>query len=219
MVCMQQPPEEPGAGFQIDFIEDVIAEAHRLNARAITLDLFFYVFLRRLSRFGFFNFGPINIDVRLIEDIVEATIPRAPAPLETATPMAPDIVPFSSLLMSELRRSGRSRLDELHYLLAFMRCGEGLPARVFGELGVSPEQVEDYAKNRRAGPAVQMEELFSPEEAAAYLNVHVQTIRAWIRSGRLRARRLAGQRALRITASDLQSVLEPLDPADLDTGA
>jgi excisionase family DNA binding protein len=207
-----------GSGFHADFIQDVIEEAHRLNAQAITVDLFFYVFLRRLSRFGFFTFGPINIDVRLIEDIVEATIPRAPGPLETATPMAPDIVPFSNLLMAELNRSGRSRLDELHFLLAFMRCTEGLPGRVFGELGVTPEQVEQFARNLSA-PAPTLEELYSPEEAAAYLNVHVQTVRAWIRSGRLRARRLAGQRALRITASDLQSVLEPLDPAELDAGA
>jgi excisionase family DNA binding protein len=99
-----------------------------------------------------------------------------------------------------------------------MRCDMGLPARVFGELGVTPEQVEQYAKNL-AAPSPQLEELYSPEEAAAYLNVHVQTVRAWIRSGRLRARRLAGQRALRITASDLQSVLEPLDPAELDAEA
>ena len=207
-----------GSGFHAEFIEDVIAEAHRLNAKAITLDLFFYVFLRRLSRFGFFSFGPINIDVRLIEDIVEATIARSPKPLENPTPMAPDIVPFSNLLMAELNRSGRSRLDELHFLLAFMRCNEGLPGRVFGELGVTPEQVEQFARNLSA-PAPTLEELYSPEEAAAYLNVHVQTVRAWIRSGRLRARRLAGQRALRITASDLQSVLEPLDPAELGAGA
>jgi excisionase family DNA binding protein len=224
MVSMQEQvtPMTPGldSGFHAEFIQDVIAEAHRLNAKAITLDLFFYVFLRRLSRFGFFSFGPINIDVRLIEDIVEATIPRAPGPLETATPMAPDIVPFSNLLMAELNRSGRGRLDELHFLLAFMRCNEGLPGRVFGELGVTPEQVEQFASNLSApAPAPMLEELYSPEEAAAYLNVHVQTVRAWIRSGRLRARRLAGQRALRITASDLQSVLEPLDPAELDAGA
>jgi len=206
-----------GSGFHGEFIEDVIAEAHRLNASAITLDLFFYVFLRRLSRFGFFSFGPVNIDVRLIEDIVEATLPRAQQPLPNATPMAADIVPFSNLLMAELKRSGRSRLDELHFLVAFMRCNQGLPGRVFGELGVSPEQVEQFAKNLSA-PASQLEDLYTPEEAAAYLNVHVQTVRAWIRSGRLRARRLAGQRALRITASDLQSVLEPLDSADLDAG-
>jgi excisionase family DNA binding protein len=217
---MEVPPTPASptstAGFHAEFIEDVIAEAHRLNATAITLDIFFYVFVRRLSRFGFFNFGPINIDVRLIEDIVEATVARAVPPLDTATPMAPDIVPFSNLLMAELKRSGRSRLDEMHYLLAFMRCGGGLPGRVFGELGVSPEQVEQYASSRQASPA-QLEELFSPEDAASYLNVHVQTVRAWIRSGRLRARRLAGQRALRITASDLQSVLEPVDPSELDT--
>jgi excisionase family DNA binding protein len=59
-----------------------------------------------------------------------------------------------------------------------------------------------------------LEKLYSPEEAAEYLNIHVQTVRAWIRSGRLRARRLAGQRALRITASDLQSVLEPVSPGE-----
>jgi excisionase family DNA binding protein len=204
-----------GSGFHAEFMQDVIEEAQRLNARAITLDLFFYVFLRRLSRFGFFSFGPINIDVRLIEDIVEATIARSPNPLENPTPMAPDIVPFSNLLMAELNRSGRSRLDELHFLLAFMRCNEALPGRVFGELGVTPEQVEQFARNLPAS-APTLEELYSPEEAAAYLNVHVQTVRAWIRSGRLRARRLAGQRALRITASDLQSVLEPLDASELD---
>ncbi|MCK9521100.1 MAG: helix-turn-helix domain-containing protein, partial [Dehalococcoidia bacterium] len=60
------------------------------------------------------------------------------------------------------------------------------------------------------------ERLYSPEDAAEYLGVHVQTVRAWIRSGRLRASRLAGQRALRIRASDLQSVLEPVTPGDID---
>ncbi|MBN9491897.1 helix-turn-helix domain-containing protein [bacterium] len=92
-----------------------------------------------------------------------------------------------------------------------MRCNEGLPARVFSELGVTPAQVEAYARSapRRAAPA---ERLYSPEEAADYLGVHVQTVRAWIRSGKLRASRLTGQRALRIAASDLQSVLEPVEP-------
>jgi len=75
---------------------------------------------------------------------------------------------------------------------------------------VTPEQVQEFARTRHLQP-VELEKLYSPEEVAAYLSVHVQTVRAWIRSGRLRARRLAGQRALRITAADLQSLLEPLD--------
>ena len=113
------------------------------------------------------------------------------------------------------KRNGRKRIDELTYLLAFMRWNEGIPARVFGELGVSPAQVERFAARPAPIAAVEPEKLYSPEEAADYLGVHVQTVRAWIRSGRLRASRLAGQRAIRIRASDLQSVLEPVAPGDL----
>ena len=40
-------------------------------------------------------------------------------------------------------------------------------------------------------------------------------MRGWIRSGRLKASRLAGQRALRIRATELQSVLEPVNPDEV----
>jgi excisionase family DNA binding protein len=190
-------------------------EAERIHAASLSLDLWFLVFLRKMSRFGYFSFGPINIDVRLIEDIVESTTPRMPDFKRGYVPMDDDVFRLSGLVMQEVRRSGRSRIDELHFLLAFMRCQEGLPGRVFGELGVTPEQVEEYARSGGRGPQ-SLETLYSPEEAAAYLNVHVQTVRAWIRTGRLRARRLAGQRALRITAADLQSVLEPLEAEEVE---
>lgn len=211
---MEQRETRAGADLLQLLNELSAAECKRLNSASTTLDIQFLAFLRLTSQFGFFSFGPIRIDVRLIEDIVEATTPRNPGPYTGPPPYSDDYVRFSVCLMEEVRRSGRSRVDELHFLLAFMRIGEGLPSRVFGELGVTPEQVEQYAHDRvLQAPA--MEKLFSPEEAAEYLNVHVQTVRAWIRSGRLKARRLAGQRALRITASDLMSVLEPLDGEDL----
>ncbi|HEX5370833.1 MAG TPA: helix-turn-helix domain-containing protein, partial [Dehalococcoidia bacterium] len=187
--------------------------AIEIDAATISVDIWFASYLRSLARFGYFSFGPVSIDANLIESIVEATTPRRNGQ-SSQPPMGDDVVRFSKQLMSEIRRGGRRRIDELVMLLAFMRLHEGLPARVFAELGVSPEQVEDYARNR--GQEATLEKLFSPEEAAEYLNVHVQTVRTWIRTGRLRAKRLAGQRALRITASDLQSVLEPLDPDDLD---
>jgi len=187
------------------------AEAIRLSAAQATLDLYFLVFLRRLSRFGFFTFGPITIDVRLVEDLVERTIPRGVT--DGPPPLADDLVAFSGRLMEEVRRSGRRRIDERHFLMAFLRTSEGLPGRIFGELGVTPESIERYLR-QDGSPKPQLEELFSPEEVAAYLNVRVQTVRTWIRTGKLRARRLAGQRALRISASDLESVLEPLQPGD-----
>lgn len=184
-------------------------EAARLGASEITVDLQLLVFLRKFARFGYFSFGPITIDVRLIEDAVERRIVQGS---QTAALMSDDMVRFSRLLMDEVRRSGRRRVDELAYLLAFMRWKDGLPARVFGELGVTPEQVTAFARDQGSVPA---ERLYSPEEAATYLGVHVQTVRAWIRTGRLRASRLAGQRALRIRASDLASVLEPVEPGDI----
>ncbi|MGE0599555.1 MAG: helix-turn-helix domain-containing protein [Dehalococcoidia bacterium] len=187
------------------------AEARRLGSPTVTVDLAFLVFLRRFSRFGYFRFGPLAIDVELIQDIVERGLPRVPQAGHSA--LADDMVRFTQAVIGEVQRSGRRRVDELHYLLAFMRWPEGLPARVFGELGVSPEEVEQFARGPELA-AGDPEKLYSPEEAADYLGVHVQTVRTWIRSGRLRASRLAGQRALRIKASDLISVLEPIDPKD-----
>ena len=187
-------------------------EAERLGSATVTVDIQFLVFLRRFSRFGFFQFGPVAIDTRLIEDILERTITRggdgSPAQMDD------DFVRFSRMLIAEAQRSGRKRIDELTYLVTFMRWDEGVVGRVFGELGVSADQVERYAA-QRGTPSSEPERLYSPEEAAEYLGVHVQTVRSWIRSGRLRASRLAGQRALRIRASDLGSVLEPVDPSEI----
>ena len=53
-------------------------------------------------------------------------------------------------------------------------------------------------------------EYLTPEEAAGTLGIHVQTMRAYIRSGRLPAFRLAGERSIRLLRTDLEKVLEPL---------
>jgi excisionase family DNA binding protein len=203
-------PGEPAAGGQSVW-DAYQQECARLGNTS--LDILFLAFLRRFSRFGYLSLGPIVIDVRLIEDIVDRTSIPDPAIDMEHPPLPDDVVRFITVLTDEMHRSGRRRVDELHFLLAFMRCGEGLPARVFGELGVTPEQVEQFMRSA-AQPAVMEERLYSPEEAAEYLGVHVQTIRAWVRSGRLRASRLAGHRALRIKATDLQSVLEPVEAGE-----
>ena len=198
-------------GFLRDMGLDASAEVVRLGGDNLTVDMIFLVYLRKMARFGYFRFGPITIDVRLIEEIVEREVSRHG---ESGNSFGDDAVRFSQELMEEVRRSGGRRIDELHCLLALMKVGEGLPARVFGELGVTPAQVAGYA-SRGPEPTTESDRLYSPEDAAEYLGVHVQTVRSWIRSGRLRASRLAGQRALRITATDLKSVLEPIEPGDL----
>jgi excisionase family DNA binding protein len=212
---MNESDTSAGGDFIAGMDQTLHAVTDELQAEGCTLDVYFLAYLRHMARFGYFSYGPINIDVALIENIVAATTPRRAVRSSARPGMSEDFdyVGFSQKMVEEMRRTGRRRIDELHFLLAFMRTNAGLPGRVFGELGVSPEQVLEYARQGAATPQP-LEKLYSPEEAADYLNVHVQTVRAWIRSGRLRARRLAGQRALRITASDLQSVLEPLTPEE-----
>jgi len=190
-------------------VDQINREVHAIAARLgceNTTDLFFLSFLRRMARFGYFTLGPITIDVRLIEDLVERN--AVPGPVAAASE---DFVRFSRLLMQEVRRSERTQIDELHLLLALMRWGEGLPGRVFGELGVTPEQIERYLQQPH-GAAGSLEQLMTPEEVADYLQVHVQTVRAWIRAGTLPARRVAGLRALRVRAGDVERMLKPLGP-------
>jgi excisionase family DNA binding protein len=61
---------------------------------------------------------------------------------------------------------------------------------------------------------VSEKQFFSPDEAAEFLGVHVQTIRGYIRLGKLPALRLAGERALRIKRKDLLALLEPFKPEE-----
>ncbi len=182
----------------------------------VTVDVLFLAYLLECGRFGRFEVGPVSIDVRVVEDRFARSYARIAAGQTGKDGYDASAKRFFERLMSEVSRSGRRRIDELHWLLAFMRTDEGLPSAVFGELGVSPEQVELFASRGPIESNRAPDELLSPEEVAEYLRVHVQTVRAWIRSGKLPASRLAGQRALRVRRSDLGRVLEPVDPADFE---
>ncbi|HET7738998.1 MAG TPA: helix-turn-helix domain-containing protein, partial [Tepidiformaceae bacterium] len=165
-------------------------------------------------RFGVFSLGPITISAQVVEERFAQTH-RSSAGAGAGAGYAPSALRFFELLREESASGKRKGLDELTWLLTLMRLREGLPGEVFGELGVSPEQVQAFAYNpatSRPNPP----DLLSPEEAADYLRVHVQTVRTWIRSGKLKASRLAGQRALRIRREDLDAVLEPVDPSEFD---
>ncbi len=185
-------------------------EIHRIDE-----DLVFVAFLLETAHFGLFSYGPVTIDVALVEDLYLRRLnPRAPGEAHGATP---SFHQFYERLGAEIERAKTRRPNELHYLLAFMRSPEGLPARVFGELGVRPETVEAFSRHQRRGSPVvneRSEIYLSPEEVAQRLGVNVQTVRVWIRSGKLPASRLAGRRVLRIRESDIEALLEPVDPGD-----
>jgi excisionase family DNA binding protein len=58
--------------------------------------------------------------------------------------------------------------------------------------------------------AAALDGLLSPDEAARALGVHIQTLRGYIRSGRLPAFRVAGERAIRLRRDDVAALLESL---------
>ena len=178
----------------------------------VDVDLLFLAFLQQEARFGFFTFGPLTVDVRIVEDLFARTYAKLRDP-DAPRGFTPSSRRYFALLAEEVARSGSRMPDALHFLLAFMRSPDGLPARVFGETGIAPEQVAAYAEQRASREADSAHQrLYSPEAAADYLGVHVQTVRVWIRDGKLPASRLLGQRALRIRESDLARALEPVDP-------
>jgi excisionase family DNA binding protein len=201
-------PERPDARLMDAVTEEGLRLLERLGRAPPSVDGYFVAYLRRVARFGFVAVGPVTIDVRLVEDLLERLPPEEPAAASER------LVRFSRLLMAEVRKSGQSRIDELHLLLAFMRLGDGLPGRVFGELGVTPDQVAAYVRETRGGSAEPPERLLTPEQVAEYLQVHVHTVRGWIRAGRLPARRIAGLRALRVRYADVISLLKPVDTAE-----
>lgn len=185
------------------------AVATELGLDHRSIDVKLLSFLRDRSRFGIFTLGPLTIRLAHVQEVIERTTSREGDGLTDDEEAAFD--EFFPLLAKEQAKHDGTPVTELDLLLTFMRMRHGVAARVFGELGVSPERIEQFVRSGSDGPA-DLEALYSPEDAAEYLGVHVETVRSWIRSGRLRAHRLAGQRALRIRASDLTRVLEPLDP-------
>jgi excisionase family DNA binding protein len=60
--------------------------------------------------------------------------------------------------------------------------------------------------------------LFTVDQAADFLGIHHQTLRGYIKSGKLPAYRLAGEKVLRIKREDLMTLLEPVAVGDVDEG-
>jgi excisionase family DNA binding protein len=104
-----------------------------------------------------------------------------------------------------------------HLLVAFANEDSSLMGKLKEEFGIQApawraaiaDMAPSAAGEEAARPLETSREYLTPEEAAAALNIHVQTLRAYVRSGKLPARRLAGERAIRIRRADLDQVLEP----------
>lgn len=111
-------------------------------------------------------------------------------------------------LMAELRR--RYGFSKVEWRAALARGGLGPTHRLTGG------SVEGEVAPRDGDPPGR-HEILSVDEAAEWLGVHAQTVRNYIRSGKLLAYRLAGERYIRVLRKDLLALLEQVPTEDAST--
>lgn len=184
--------------------------------------------LLAVARFGIVEFGPVALDLARLElpyDLPApdlAVRPRYSAQTAAVFDQAARIC----------RADGGGPLRPLHLLVALGNPELPLMRRVLAALGqdaagwrrllagIAPPTGPAPAPSAAAEPPPRAAaDLLSPEQAAAELGVHIQTLRGYIRRGKLAAFRLAGERAIRIRRDDLLGLLaQPIDPGPASPG-
>ena len=178
----------------------------------VTLDHILLGCLRAISRFGIATLGPLSLDLEQL-GVDWMRQPDGPRPKVAYSQEAVDLFDRAAQIA---KSAGESGISVNHLLAAFAAEEAGLMGGLKRAYGITSaswraaiaglgSKSNDVARENK-----RTQEYLTPEEAAEVLSVHVQTMRAYIRSGRLPAFRLAGERAIRILRSDLEKVLEPL---------
>jgi excisionase family DNA binding protein len=146
----------------------------------------------------------------------------------------PDIQPIIQASGEEARRLGSRLTRSAHLMLGLAASGQGSLPRLMAARGVTIEALRDLARRAIAatpepGPSPQAETagpatggigqaFFTVDQAAQFLGIHHQTLRGYIKGGKLPAYRLAGEKVLRIKREDLMALLEPVLSTDVGDG-
>ena len=215
-----------------DFVSKAIKSAirhakYRKSPKVNTDDLLVGI-LQVISRFDIVKIGLLEIDLKDFEGILGDGFKDGLGNINTQK------VTYSSSANALFekaayiaRKDNSSKVELVHLLVAFEDENSGLMAQLKEKYGFSGKEwrvaLSDWqsfssentimdSKNldsRKSIMDFREKQFFSPDEAAEFLGVHVQTIRGYIRMGKLPALRLDGERALRIKREDLLALLEP----------
>jgi len=201
-----------------------IAEAKARGLAEIGPDELLRGCLQAVSRFGVVSLGAVALDLEALGILWMQT--GQPGGGKVAYSQA--VVRLFDLGAKIAKADGRGAMGVEHLLVAFADEDAGL----MGELKrthkltsaswrAAVAEWSDRTVMEAAAPAkkeagdLSGREYLTPEEAAEAIGIHVQTLRGYVRSGKLPALRLAGERAIRIRRRDLEAVLEPLVPQSM----
>ena len=199
-----------------------IALAKKRGLEEVSPDELLLGCLQAVSQFGIAQLGRLTLDVEELG--IDWLRPAEKAGTKVAYSQ-PVVALFDQAALIA-GADGSAPVGIEHLLAAFAGEDSGLMGELKRRHGITSASwragVAQFALARRTtkpdetkdgdrGPAPRRDYL-SPEEAADALGIHVQTVRTYVRSGKLPALRLAGERAIRIRRNDLEAVLEPLVP-------
>jgi excisionase family DNA binding protein len=210
-----------------------IKRAKRRKRSKVTGDDLLMGLFQAIARFDIVEIGPLTIDLdelgeapgQLSEDETDKTPKQKVA-------YGSDAVAVFERAAQIARKDNSSKVGLIHLLVAFAYEDNGLMAHLKEKYGFSSAEWRSALskwqpvslEKGQAGSGVgatrkypmefNKKQFFSPDEAAEFLGVHTQTIRGYIRTGKLPALRLAGERALRIQRDDLLALLEPYKPEE-----
>jgi excisionase family DNA binding protein len=195
-----------------------IAEAKSRGLAEVGADELLLGCLQAVGRFGVVALGAVVLD---LEELGVAWLQsREKGAGKVGYSVA--VVGLFDLAARIAKADGAGAVRIEHLLVAFAGMETGLMGEMKRRYGLSSATwraaMGQFAAAAGQTPEVMggigsagvARDFLTPEEAAEALGIHVQTLRGYVRSGKLPAMRLAGERAIRIRRSDLETVLEPL---------
>lgn len=211
--------------------EFAIKRAKRRKSSEVDKDDLLVGLLQAVGRFDIAKIGALTFDLEELEE-VSAVAPQDENEKSNKQKVAYDCGAIDILDRAGhiARKEDSSKVELVHLLAAFAYEDDGLMAHLkekyrfsstewrsalaeWQPAALDEERAGSEPGGERKSPLeLNQKQFFSPDEAAEFLDVHTQTIRGYIRSGKLPALRLAGERALRIQREDLLALLEPYKP-------
>ena len=210
-----------------------ITHAKKRKSFKVNKDDLLVGILQVISRFDIVQIGPLTIDLEDFQGISRDGYMDEPANISNQKVAYSDSAnAIFEKAASIARKDNSPKVEVVHLLVAFADENNGLMVQLKEKYGFSGREwrvaLSDWqylssekaprdsnlATGAKSMVDVSGKQFFSPDEAAEFLGVHVQTIRGYIRTGKLPALRLAGERALRIKREDLLALLEPFKPEE-----
>jgi excisionase family DNA binding protein len=200
-----------------------IEHAKKERRETISADDLFLGCLRSVSQFGIAEIGTWSIDLEAL-GFDWLAVGEQKRHKVTYSQEVVDMLDHATKI-SRASESSVVRVQDL--LVAYADSDSGFMGRLKGQYGYTgaqwraavaastflPEETPAAASEIGKAAGIGKREYLTPEEAAEVLAIHVQTLRGHVRSGKLPALRLAGERAIRIRRSDLEKIFEPATQA------